>query len=116
MAEEMFMSNLPGLPKWSKRANYRKVVADMKAAGFEELSREAKRSQKWSGRLPICPYGCDREGTLLEIVMGPDNRALGIFNDHPCTCVFVADIQLGEPPAKKKLIIGPDGQYHEVEA
>jgi hypothetical protein len=63
-------------------------------------------------RLPICPYGCDREGTLLEIVMKPDGRALGIFNDHPCSCIFVADIEVGEPPTKRKMVVGPDGELH----
>ncbi len=65
------------------------------------------------GRLPICPYGCGREGTLLEIVMGEGGQAIGIFNDRPCTCVFRADIELGEPPTKRKLVIGPDGEMHE---
>lgn len=103
----------------------------LREKGFEELSKQ-KMSEAW-GRginwremrkihgdnvptLPICPYGCGRAGTLLEIVMGPDNRALGIFNDHPCYCIFVAEMQLGEPPAKKKLVIGADGEYHEVSA
>lgn len=65
--------------------------------------------------LPICPYGCGREGTLLELIYGTDGRAMGIFNDHPCTCVFVADLQMGEPPKPRKMEIGPDGEYHEVE-
>lgn len=75
-----------------------------------------KAAVKWSGRLPICPYGCDREGTLLEVVMGEDGNAYGIFNDHPCNCIFVAEIQVPEPPKAMKMVIGPDGEYHEVQA
>jgi hypothetical protein len=109
------VSNLPALPEWTKSVDVEKVVADMRQRGYDKLS-QTERAKRWSGRLPICPYGCGREGTLLEIVTGPDNRAVGIFNDHPCSCIFVADIQLGEPPTKKKLVIGPDGEYKEVDA
>lgn len=109
---------------------------DLEEALDDKNQPNLKRAQKW-GRsyrgsdsngealdeklgkdrpmLPICPYGCGREGTLLELIMGTDGRALGIFNDHPCTCVFVADLQMGEPPKPRKLEIGPDGEYHEVE-
>jgi hypothetical protein len=76
---------------------------------------EIKKGHK-PGRLPICPYGCGREGTLLEIVMTDDGRAIGIFNDHPCSCVFTADIEVGEPPTKKKYKVDVDGELREVEA
>lgn len=66
------------------------------------------------GRLPICPYGCGREGTLLEVIMTDDGRAIGIFNDHPCSCIFTADIEVGEPPTKKKYVIDADGDLQEV--
>lgn len=71
--------------------------------------------QKLKGGLPICPYGCGREGTLLEIVKQTDGRYLGIFNDHPCSCIFVADIEVGEPPTMHKYEIGADGEMHLVE-
>ncbi len=68
--------------------------------------------------LPICPYGCGREGTLLEVTMLADGRAMGIFNDYPCSCIFIADIQLPEPPRqrKQKLVLGADGEYHMEES
>ena len=65
-------------------------------------------------RLPICPYGCSEEGQLKEIVMGQGGQAVGIYADSD-GCVFRADIQLGEPPTKRKLVIGPDGEMHEEE-
>jgi hypothetical protein len=52
--------------------------------------------------LPICPYGCGREGTLLEVVMMTDGKAMGIFNDYPCSCIFVAEIQLPPNPNERK--------------
>jgi hypothetical protein len=27
--------------------------------------------------------------------------------------VFVADMQMGEPPKPRKMVIGADGEYHE---
>lgn len=72
----------------------------------------SSKGEMVGGKLPICPYGCGRQGTLLEIVMTEDGRAIGIFNDHPCTCVFCADVEIGEPPTKRKMVIGPDGEYH----
>jgi hypothetical protein len=85
-----------------------------------------RRSRRWgklddSGRnayggtvaLPICPYGCGEEGQLLEVVMGEDGGGIGIFTDSD-GCRFTADVEVGEPPTKKKLVIGPDGEYHEV--
>lgn len=92
--------------------NYRQAIKTGKDPLDED--NELERATSWRGRLPICPYGCGREGTLLETVMGSDGRATGIFNDHPCGCIFVADIEVGEPPAKSKLVIGPDGEYKEV--
>jgi hypothetical protein len=79
--------------------------------GRDKVNR--KLHPEITGRLPICPYGCGREGTLLEIVMTEGGQAIGIFNDHPCGCVFYADIEIGEPPTKRKLVIGSDGEYHE---
>ena len=72
-----------------------------------------KLHKEYSGRLPICPYGCGREGTLLEIVMSTDGKATGIFSDYPCTCIFRAEIEVGDPPTKRKLVIGPDGELTE---
>jgi hypothetical protein len=77
----------------------------------DPLSR--KRAIK--GGLPICPYGCGREGTLLEIVRQDDGRYIGIFNDDPCSCIFIADIQVGEPPNKQRYEIGPDGEMQLVD-
>lgn len=65
-------------------------------------------------RLPICPYGCGEEGQLKEIVMGEGGQAVGIYADSD-GCVFRADIQLGEPPTKRKLVLGPDGELKEEE-
>ena len=87
-----------------------------------EIAKRPERAEQWSrkgrglkGGLPICPSGCGREGTLLEIVKQDDGRYLGIFNDHPCSCVFIADIQVGEPPTKQKYAIGADGEMHVVD-
>lgn len=76
-----------------------------------------KKFGKGRPLMPICPYGCDREGTLLEIVMGDDGQAVGIFNDYPCNCIFTADIQVGDPPKtrKNKLVMNADGEMVEVE-
>jgi hypothetical protein len=67
-------------------------------------------NKEYTGRLPICPYGCGREGTLLEVVMSTDGKATGIFSDHPCTCIFRADIEIGEPPTKRKLVVDASGE------
>lgn len=125
------MANLPTNDAFGKDVSVDQKVEELRKLTYDELGSKMEPAQKW-GRganyreldaihgkdrpmLPICPYGCGRAGTLLEIVMGTDGRAMGIFNDHPCSCVFVADIQLGEPPTKKKMVIGADGEYHEVE-
>lgn len=83
---------------------------DPGAAGVNENNLQSKQGEI---ALPICPYGCGRQGTLLEIVMKEDGTALGIFNDFPCSCIFYADVSVGEPPTKRKLVIGPDGELHE---
>lgn len=136
------MANLPMMDGFASPEHIKEVIDQYKDQSYDDLSK-LKRATRWmqpkpperddfethemfvkaqdayrsKGRLPICPYGCDREGTLLEIVMGTDGRAMGIFNDHPCSCVFIADIQLGdEPPTTKKMEIGPNGDYQEVDA
>lgn len=123
------MDNLPLSAEFLKNEAVQYEIAKYKGKSYDELMK-MDQARNW-GRgsnykdlvklhgkdypnLPICPYGCGRAGTLLEIVMGTDGRAVGIFNDHPCSCVFIADLQMGEPPTKKKLEIGPDGEYHEV--
>jgi hypothetical protein len=63
--------------------------------------------------LPICPYGCGEEGQFREVVMEEDGNAVGVFQDSD-GCIFTADIQVSEPPAKRKLMIGPDGELKEV--
>jgi len=95
---------------------------DLMSRGPQERAKRWSRTgdisrdgEKISGGLPICPYGCGREGTLLEIVRQDDGRYTGIFNDHPCSCVFIADIEIGEPPTKRRQVIGPDGEMHIVE-
>lgn len=64
-----------------------------------------------TGTLPICPYGCGEPGQLREIVMEEGN-AIGVFADSD-GCLFRANIEIGEPPTKRKLVIGPDGQLKE---
>jgi hypothetical protein len=130
--------------KWGKpvgREDWQKAQAGYKAnlarQGAKEVAQRERRAAKKWGRdmsygsnrkeldaifgkqrplLPICPYGCGREGTLLEVVMLEGGRAMGIFNDYPCSCIFVADIQLPEPPRqrKQKIVIGADGEAHMV--
>lgn len=68
-------------------------------------------TQPMTQALPICPYGCGEPGQLKEIVM-VDTQAIGIFADSD-GCVFRANIEIGEPPTKRKLVIGPDGQLKE---
>lgn len=68
---------------------------------------------QWHNRRPICPYGCDEEGQLKEIIM-KDGKALGIYQDSE-GLVFTADLQMAPKPTGRKLTVGPDGQYQMVE-
>jgi hypothetical protein len=104
-----------------RRAQY---WSESRPEDLEEHENEQREQDRKFGKqrtpLPICPYGCGREGTLLEVVIREGGQAIGIFNDHPCSCIFIADIQLPEPPRqrKQKLVLGADGEYHmeEVDA
>ena len=45
--------------------------------------------------------------------MKEDGQAVGIFQDLPCSCIFYADIEVGEPPTKKKYVVDMDGEIKE---
>jgi hypothetical protein len=100
--------------KWQDIHNaqtFNKKKSSEWVAGGQAVRTERPKADRQ--RLPICPYGCGEEGQLKEVIM-QDGKAIGIFNDSD-GCVFQAFIEIGEPPTKKKLIIGPDGQLKETE-
>lgn len=73
---------------------------------------EQKVAKEWHNRRPICPYGCDEEGELVEIVM-KEGRAIGYYKDSE-QLVFTAELQMAPKPTSQKLVLGPDGEYQMV--
>ena len=66
-------------------------------------------AKQWSGRLPICPYGCDQEGQLQEIIVTPGRGAVGLYKDSE-GLVFTAPMKMRPKPSMKAIVIGPDGE------
>lgn len=67
---------------------------------------------QWRNRRPICPYGCDQEGTLVEIIVDKDTgRATGVYKDSE-QLIFTAELQMAPKPSSRKLVLGADGQMH----
>lgn len=89
---------------------------------LDEALKEAKRggsashahATKWKNRHPICPYGCDEEGQLLESFMTDDGRLIGIYTDSD-GCRFQAEMQALPNPNKRKRILTKDGEIKEVQ-
>jgi hypothetical protein len=112
--------SIPSIPKvgegsFAERFNtYTSIDKNIKSQEWKKVSALTYHYPGYTGpnALPICPYGCGEEGQLKEIVMGDDGQAVGIFCDSD-GCVFRADIEIGEPPSKRKLVIGPDGELKE---
>jgi hypothetical protein len=69
---------------------------------------------QWKNRRPICPYGCDEEGQLVEIVVRPEG-AVGLYKDSE-QLVFTAPMKMQPKPNEKKIVIGPDGEPHLEES
>lgn len=92
---------------------------------LEEVRQELKNKQgggsvghadKWHNRRPICPYGCGEEGTLLEVITKFDGVAVGVYTHSDSVKPFTADLVMKPNPKERKLVLGMDGQYSEVEA
>lgn len=67
----------------------------------------------WRNRRPICPYGCDEEGNLMEIIM-KDGKALGLYTHSGSVKPFTADLQMSPKPTGRKLQMNADGEYELV--
>lgn len=82
----------------------------------EEIKKNGggRHAFQWRNRRPICPYGCDEEGSLMEIIM-KDGKAIGIYTHSESVKPFTADLQMSPKPTSRKIQIGPDGEPQIVE-
>ncbi len=78
-------------------------------AGTDTSSDDGYVADEWQNLRPVCPYGCDQEGTLTEIIVTPGKGATGLYKDS-VGLVFTAPMKMRPKPSSKKIVIGPDGE------
>jgi hypothetical protein len=109
VAKERPGSFLGGKIHWESGKDSEEKIRSWKARTRYMGDGEAREAREWSNRLPICPYGCDQEGQLQEIIVTPGKGAVGLYKDSE-GLVFTAPMKMRPKPSTKAIQIGPDGE------
>lgn len=92
--------------------NIDQILTDLRKEARDD-DRTVRHAHTWANRRPICPYGCEQEGELVEVIV-KDGRALGIYKDSE-QLIFTADLEMLPNPKKRVIKIGANGEPYEAE-